>query len=219
MTELITLTDPRSPAAEAYRVLRTNIQFAASEKPIGTLLVAAAAADDGKSVAAANLAVTLAQSGHKTILVDADLRRPTQHTLWQVSNERGLLSLMQANASLSDLPVQKTTVEHLMVLTSGGLPANPADLVGSKRMSEVNTALKAQADYVIFDAPPILAAADAALLAVQVDAVLLIVRAGETRRDHAARAKEALERIHARVLGVALTNAPRDSSLNLYGKG
>ncbi|GAB4547563.1 MAG: CpsD/CapB family tyrosine-protein kinase [Anaerolineae bacterium] len=219
MTELITLTDPRSSTAEAYRVLRTNIQFAASEKPIGTLLVAAAAADDGKSVAAANLAVTLAQSGHTTLVVDADFRRPTQHTLWGVSNERGLLSLLQSNNSLNDLPLQKTTVEHLMVLTSGGVPANPADLVGSKRMGEVITALKAQADYVIFDAPPILAAADAALLAVQVDAVLMIVRAGETRRDHAARAKEALSRIHAHILGVALTNAPRDASLNLYGKG
>lgn len=218
MSDLITLKDPRSAAAEAFRVLRTNIQFSALDQAIHTLLITSAAADEGKSAAAANLAVTMAQGGSHVILVDADLRRPSQHIFWKLDNGHGLTTAILENTAASTLPLQNTSIDGLRVLTSGAQPPNPADLLVSKRMEALIAALKTQADYVIFDAPPTLAAADAPLLATKLDAVLLVLQAGSTRRDHAQRAKEALVRVNARIIGVALTNAPRDSSLSTYGK-
>jgi len=209
---LIMLTDPRSPAAEAYRTLRTNIMFQSIEKPIQTLLVASPMPDDGKSTTLANLAVTLAQSGHTTILVDADLRRPTQHTLWGLSNERGLTSIM-LDSSLRDAPpLQASGVDQLSILTSGPTPPNPADLLGSKQMEALIALLKTRAEYVLFDAPPVLAVTDAPLLASKLDGVLLVVKAGTTRRDQAERARDILQRIHVRIVGAVLNNAPRESS-------
>jgi capsular exopolysaccharide synthesis family protein len=203
---LITLTDPRSAAAEAFRTLRTNLMFSSVENPIHTLLVTSAANDDGKSTAIANLAVTFAQAGNKTILVDADLRQPKQHTIWGVPNT-GLTNMMIDDALLANPPFVNTPVENLQLLLAGDNPPNPADLLSSKRMSDVIGLLKARANYVLFDAPPVLAATDAALLGLKLDGVLLVVRAGQTRRDHTTRAREALERVHVRLLGAVLTNA------------
>lgn len=213
---LITLTDPRAAAAEAYRTLRTNILFAGVEKPIRTLLVTSPVPDDGKSTTLANLAVTLAQSGHSTILVDADLRRPAQHTLWGLPNDRGLTSLMLDSSLLANPPLQSTLVEHLHVLSSGPQPPNPADLLLSKAMDTVIEALRGRADYVLFDAPPVLAVTDALVLVGKVDGVLLVIKAGTTRRDQAEKARDALNRVNARIIGVALTNAPRDNNSKGY---
>jgi capsular exopolysaccharide synthesis family protein len=213
--ELVTLKDPSSVAAEAFRTLRTNIQFSGLQKPIKTLLVTSPAPDEGKSVTIANLAVTMAQSGHSTILVDADLRRPSQHTLWGLPNEKGLTTVM-LESKLRDLPLQATKVDNLSVLTSGPLPPNPADLISTRRMDEILKALTDKAEIVLFDAPPVLAVTDTALLGSKLDALLLVVKAGATRRDHAQRAKELLERASIRVIGVALTNAPRDTTMNSY---
>jgi capsular exopolysaccharide synthesis family protein len=215
MTMLVTLQQPTSPAAEAFRTLRTNILFAGLEKPIKTLMVSSPAPDEGKSVTVANLAVTMAQAGHSTILVDADLRRPSQHTLWNLGNDRGLTTMMLDSGN-NKPPVQSTSVENLSVLTSGPLPPNPADLLGGKRIEDVLKSLAKQAEYVLFDAPPILAVADAALLGSKLDGMLLVIKAGSTRRDHAQRAKEVLQRANIRIIGVALSNAPRDTSMNTY---
>lgn len=208
---LITLTDPRSAAAEAYRTLRTNLIFSSVERPISTLLVTSPAENADKSTVLANLAVTFAQSGNKTILVDSDLRQPTQHTIWQVDNTRGLTTMMLEDAAMSSPPLAQTEVENLQLLPSGELPPTPADVLGSQRMNEVISVLKARANYILFDGPPVLAATDAALLGSKLDGVLLVVRAGRTRRDQAARAKQALERVHVRIVGVALSHAPRGS--------
>jgi non-specific protein-tyrosine kinase len=216
LADLVTLKDPRSPAAEAFRVLRTNIQFSAIDEPIHTLVVTSPAQDESRSTTLANLAVTMAQSGHKTILVDADLRRPAQHTIWKLGNEKGLTSMMLDGDGLANPPLHEVGVENLWVLTSGPLPPNPADLLGARRMEEAITALKEKADYILFDAPPVLAVTDTALLASKLDALLLVVKAGATRRDHAKRAKEVLSRLHIRVIGVALSNAPRDAGLGAY---
>ena len=215
MAKLVTLQNPTSSAAEAYRELRTNILFSALDKPIKTLIVTSPAPDEGKSVTIANLAVTMAQAGHTTILVDADLRRPSQHTLWEIGNQTGLTSMM-LDATLDDPPLQGVNVENLAVLPSGPLPPNPADLFSTKRMDAVIAALSAKAEYVLFDAPPVLAVTDTAILASKLDALLLVIKAGATRRDHAQRAKELLERANIRVIGVALSNAPRDTSMNAY---
>jgi capsular exopolysaccharide synthesis family protein len=213
---LITLKDPRSPAAEAFRTLRTNIQFAALDKPIHTLIVTSPAPDEGKSVTIANLAVTMAQAGHTTILVDADLRRPSQHSIWHIDNEKGLTSMMLDETTKIKPPLQSVGVEKLSLLTSGPLPSNPADLISAKRMDDVIASLKAKADFVLFDAPPVLAVTDTPLLASKLDALLLVIKAGATRRDHAQRAKEVLERASIRIIGVALCNAPSDGSMNAY---
>lgn len=215
MAKLITLQDPNSAAAEAFRTLRTNIQFAALDKAIQTLIVTSPAPDEGKSSTVANLAVTMAQAGQKTILVDADLRRPSQHTIWNLPNDRGLTTIM-IDGALKSLPLHEVGIDNLSVLTSGPLPANPADLFSTKRLDDVLKALTGKSDYVLFDAPPVLAVTDTPLLASRLDALLLVIRAGATRRDHAQRAKEILARAGVRLLGVALSNAPRDSSMNAY---
>lgn len=209
-TRLVTLTEPRSAAAEAYRALRTNLIFSSVENPITTLLLTSPAQTDEKSLVLANLAVTLAQAGNKTILVDADLRRPAQHEIWGIPNERGLTTMMLEDGALANPPLVATDVPNLSLLPSGILPPIPADVLSSQRMSEIIGLLKARAHYVLFDAPPVLAATDASLLGVKLDGVALIVRVGHTRRDHVARAQEVLGRVHVRLLGAVMTDAPRE---------
>lgn len=213
---LITLADPRSPAAEAYRTLRTNLLFSTLDNPVHSLAMTSPAPGAGTSAAVANLAVTLAQAGHPTILVDCDLRQPGQHTLWDADQSRGLTTMMLEAGALAEPPLQQTAVEHLQLLTSGALPPNPADLLISRKMDEVIGVLKARAEYVLFDAPPVLAVSDAQVLGSKVDGIILVIRAGQSRRDHAMRAKDLLDQVHVRVLGSVLTNAPRDSAVGGY---
>jgi non-specific protein-tyrosine kinase len=217
MLNLITLTDPRSATAEAMRTLRTNLMFSSVEKPLQTLLITSTASEDGKSELIANLAVTFAQSGNKTILVDADLRKPQQHTLWNLPNQNGLSTMMLDDAQLANPPLVKIeAVDGLQVLPAGTPPPNPADLLSSQRMNDIIGLLKARAHYILFDAPPVLAATDAPVLGSKLDGILLVIRAGKTRRDHAAKARQALERVHVRILGTALTNAPKERTIATY---
>lgn len=217
MTNLITLTHPRSQAAEAFRTLRTNLTFSSLENPLTTLLVTSPSDDgdveSGKSITLANLAVTFAQGGKKTILVDCDLRRPAQHELWNVKNDRGLSEFIQEGG---DPVLQSVGVEGLSLLTSGGMPPAPADLISSSKMEKAIATLKSKADIVLFDAPPVIAVTDAALLASKLDGVLLVISAGHTKRDHSAQAKELLEKIKVRIVGTVLTNAPMDASVKSY---
>ena len=211
---LITLTNPRSPVSEAYRTLRTNLSFYSLDNPLRSLVVTSAAPEEGKSTTIANLAVTMAQSGRKTILVDCDLRRPSLHTLFNLENNAGFTNMMlDENAAA---PLQKTEVDNLWVLTSGPKPPNPADLLGSRQMDRVIETLAGQADLVLFDAPPVVAVTDAVVLGAKVDGVLLVVSAGKTRREHAEKAKQILEKANVRIIGVTLTNAPKDTSLSDY---
>lgn len=211
---LITLKDPRSPISEAYRTLRTNLSFYSLDDPIRSLVVTSAAGDEGKGDTVANLAVTMAQGDRKTLLVDCDLRRPSMHEMFDLQNEPGLTTYILG--SLDELPLQETGVDNLTLLASGPKPPNPADMLGSKRIDEIISSLVEQFDIVIFNTPPVLAVTDAAVLGVKVDGVLLVISAGKTRREHAERAKELLEKAHVRVIGAALTNADRDSSLGSY---
>ncbi len=203
-TELITLRDPRSPAAEAYRTLRTNLQFSSLDHPIHTLLITSSSPDEGKSTLLANLAVTLAQAEQRVIVVDCDLRRPTLHTVFGISNEHGLTSALLAETA--DLPLAATEVDGLLVLPSGPLPPRPADLIGSRRMDALIARLRSQADLILFDAPPVVSVTDAAVLATKVDGVVLAAKSGKTRRDRAREAVQLLQKVNAHVLGVVLTN-------------
>jgi capsular exopolysaccharide synthesis family protein len=212
--QLVALRDPRSPAAEAYRTLRTNIQFSSLDKPLRTILATSTAADEGKSTTIANLAVTMAQSEQRVILVDCDLRRPTVHTLFGVSNTLGLTSVMlQEDAPL---PLQPTEVPGLQLLPSGPLPPRPADILGSRRMEVLIERLLQQADMVLFDTPPVIAVTDAAVLATKVDGVLLVFRSGATKRDRARDARRLLEKVNANIVGVVMTDVKGERDRYTY---
>jgi capsular exopolysaccharide synthesis family protein len=213
---LITLTDPRNPVAEAFRTLRTNLEFSSLDHPVKTLVVTSPGDGEGKSTTLANLAVTAAQSEKTVCLIDCDLRRPSLHQLFGLSNEVGLTSMIRDDSLRDAPPLQATPVPGLRVLTSGPLPPNPSELLGSRRMEEIIASLSRQSDLILFDAPPITMVTDAAVLATKVDAVLLVVSAGHTRREHARRAKALLEKVNARLVGVVLNNVSFDAGLRGY---
>lgn len=212
---LIAIRDPRAPAAEAYRTLRTNIQFSSLDRPLHTLLVTSTSPDEGKSTTLANLAVTIAQAEQRVILVDCDLRRPTLHTLFGLSNEVGLTNMILSQEEAP--PLQETGVPGLSLLASGPLPPRPADILGSRRMEAVIAQLRSQADMVLFDTPPVIAVTDAAVLATKVDGTLLVFQAGKTSRERARQARQMLEKVKAHIVGVVLNNAEIEQGYDYYG--
>lgn len=214
---LITVAEPRSPVSEAYRQLRTNIQFYALDRSLQMVLVTSAGAEEGKSTTLANLAVTFAEAGRSVLMVDCDLRRPSLHKLFNVSNDQGLTTVMREEKTLGEA-ILPTDVKGLGLLTSGPLPPNPSELLGSQRMDRLIETLRGFAEIVLFDAPPTIAVTDAIVLSPKMDGVLLVVSAGKTKRDHALRAKRLLEKVNAKVLGVVLNNTKLDSNMyNYYG--
>jgi capsular exopolysaccharide synthesis family protein len=213
---LITVANPRSPISEAYRTLRTNLEFSSLDKAIRSMVVTSASPEEGKSTTLANLAVTIAQSGKKVILVDCDLRRPSLNQIFNARGAPGFTDMMRDDALMGKPPLQDTTVANLRLLASGTIPPNPSELLASRRMGEVIAALQQLADVVLFDAPPIVAVTDAAVLASKVDAVLLVVSAGKTKRDHAKKAKALLEKVNAHLIGTVLNNVKGEASLYQY---
>lgn len=213
---LITISHPRSPASEAFRTLRTNLEFSSLDKPLRSMVVTSAAPEEGKSTTLANLAVALAQAGKRVILVDCDLRRPSLHQLFNVRATPGFTDMMRDDTLMSKPPLQEVGVQNLWLLTSGTIPPNPAELVASRRMGEVIAALQKLADMVLFDAPPVVAVTDAALLSSKVDGVLLVISAGKTKRDHAKKAKALLDKVNAHLIGTVLTNVKGETALYQY---
>lgn len=213
---LVTLSAPRSPIAEAYRLLRTNFQFAAVDRPLHCIVVTSPGPGDGKSTTAANLAVVFAQGGKSVILVDADLRRPQQHRIFQRTASYGLSTALVDAATPVTGFLQPTDVPGLRLLTSGPIPPNPAELLGSQRMAQLMQVLNQEAEMVIMDSPPVLSVADAAILANAADGVVLVADAGRTRREMARRAKESLERAGANLLGMVLNRMTRQTSGYYY---
>jgi capsular exopolysaccharide synthesis family protein len=216
INNLISITQPRSAISEAYRTLRTNLDFASLDEDLRTIAVTSAGVGEGKSTTLANLAIVSAQAGRKVILVDADLRRPTLHQLFGLSNEAGLTTMILDESTLAAPPLQDTGVAGLSLLTSGPLPPNPAEMIASRRMAEVIAALAEQADQVFFDTPPVVAVTDAAILATKVDGVLLVLSAGKTRREGARTAIQHLEQINARLIGTVLTNVEMGATFTGY---
>ena len=205
---LAPLLYPRSSAAEAYRTLRTNIEFASVDAPIRTLLVTSAMPGEGKTITAANLAIVFAQAGRRVLLVDADLRKPGAHLAFNLPNESGLTTMLRSDdVGLASL-VQSTEVANLLVLTSGPLPPNPAELMGSQRMRAVVDQLKADTDLVIVDSPPLQAVTDAAILGSFLDGTLLVIDASRSHRRSVRAGREAIDRAGANLLGVVLNRIP-----------
>jgi non-specific protein-tyrosine kinase len=214
---LVTAREPRSLAAEAYRTLRTNIQFSSLDRDIRSLLVTSAGPNEGKSTVVANLGVSMAESGKRVLVVDCDLRRPGLHRLFNLAEGPGLTTLVLDEST--EPPIQATQVPSLGLLASGPLPPNPAELLASERMARVLSRLQELAEVLILDSPPIGAVSDAAILAARVDGALLVVDAGHTRTDTARQAKEQLERVGARILGVVLNNVKPDRAAYRYHRG
>jgi len=202
---------PKSPLAEAYRTLRTNLNFAEMDQAYRSILISSVNPQDGKSITAANLAVVLAQTGTKVILVDCDLRKPIQHKIFQVGNEKGITNCLAQNIEVEEV-VQEVEIENLNILTSGPIPPNPAEMLGSERAKALWLLLLEKYDYVIIDAPPILAVADASILAAQVDGVVMVINSGDTRIDLAREAKEQLQKASAHLIGVILNKVKMNSS-------
>ncbi len=201
--ELVAVEHPRSAVAEAYRTMRTNLSFAAVDGECRILLVTSVSPGEGKTTTAANLAVTLAQAGSRVLLVDCDLRRPNVHRIFGIDNGGGLTNVLAQGRPLQEL-LHEGPVSGLKILTSGPIPPNPAELLGSERTRQLWPQLLDDFDYVVIDSPPVLAVTDAALLASQVHGVILVIWAGMQRVDAAQEAKEQLLKANARILGVVL---------------
>jgi len=197
-------------------VLRTNLQFASVDRPLRTVLVTSTAPSEGKTLTAANLAAVFAQAGRRVIVVDADLHRPRQHRVFRLPNNTGLTNALLSEGSALEVLLQETPVPGLQVLTSGPLPPNPAELLGSARMRELLAQLTSLADIVVIDSPPTMAVSDTAILASEVDGVLLVLDAGKTRREMALHALTGLRQVQARVIGVVLNRMPSRSPGSYY---
>ncbi len=212
---LAMLAEPGSPSAEAYRALAANLQFASVDRQLQTIGITSAAAGEGKSTTVANLAIALAEGGRRVIVVDADLRRPALHTLFGVTNGEGLSSLLIDSGSAA-LPLVDTVAAGVKLLGSGPVPANPLEVLASKRLDQVLELASAQADFVLVDTAPAGVLADAAVVAPRLGGVLLVVSEGKTKRDLARRAREQLERVHANLLGVVLVDVKASDKLYRY---
>jgi protein-tyrosine kinase len=203
ISALIIQQHPHSAVNEAYRILRTNLSFASIDQKCRLLLVTSNAQNDGKSTISANLAIVLAQAGEKVLLVDCDLRKPNVQRIFNLDNQRGFTNALMLGCDPIEM-AQKGPVDGLTVLTSGTLPPNPSELLGSERVRSLWPQLLGRFDYVIIDSPPVLAVNDAVLLATQVEGVILVVCSGVDRVDIVNEAKEQLLKANARILGVVL---------------
>ncbi|MDO8670761.1 MAG: polysaccharide biosynthesis tyrosine autokinase [Dehalococcoidia bacterium] len=214
---LITLREPKSPATEGFRALRTSIQFSSPDKPLKSLLVTSSDPGDGKTTIMGNLAVCLAQAGLKVIAVDTDLRRPSVHKLFGMSNTVGLTSLLSGQVTdIADV-IKPTDEPNLSVVTSGPPPPNSSELLGSQRFQGIVSRLHEQADLLIFDSPPALMVTDAVLLSTKVDGVVIVVDTARTRMGSLKQAVESVRNVGGVVLGVVLNKiGPEDGRYYYY---
>lgn len=213
---LIAHNDLKNPATEAYRVIRTSIQFAQAGKELKTLAVTSCMPNEGKSMTDANLAVVLTQAGKSVLLIDCDMRNPTVHKNFNLSNKVGLSSCISMGTALSDA-VQKTSIEGLYALTGGVIPPNPSELLGSEQMKNVLQRAKEQYDYVLIDTPPVMPVTDALIVSRFVDGMILVIASAEVKVEMARDVKNQLVNAGANILGVVLNKVR--SEHHGYGYG
>lgn len=212
---LIAALNPKSSISEQYRTLRTNLQFSSIDNKLQSVLITSATPETGKSMTSANLAVVYAQAGVKTLLVDADLRKPTTHYTFRMNNIRGLSTVLIGEIALLDA-TQPSSIDNLDVLTSGPIPPNPAELLASNRMRDILEEAKEHYDMIIFDTPPALAVADSKILASITDGVLFVVRSGITKNEEAEKMYDMFKSANVRLLGVVLNDKSKTSSNDYY---
>lgn len=213
---LVTQNDPKNPAVEAYRVIRTGIQFAQAGKELQTIALTSCTPNEGKSTTIANLAVVLTQAGKSVLLIDCDMRNPTVHKNFNLSNKVGLSSCISMGTALSDA-VQKTSIEGLYALTGGVIPPNPSELLGSEQMKNVLQRAKEQYDYVLIDTPPVMPVTDALIVGRFVDGMILVIASAEVKVEMARDVKNQLVNAGANILGVVLNKVR--SEHHGYGYG
>lgn len=219
MSKLIVNENPKSPISEAYRTIRTNIQFTSIDDDIKIITVTSAMAGEGKTTTIANLATAFAQTGKSVVLVDADLRKPAVHKMFDLPNLRGLTNAVIHDQPITDL-VCDTNVENLKVLPAGPIPPNPSELLGSKSMKNLIANLSEAYDYVFIDAPPVAIVTDAAIIANMSHGVILVSVSGKTEIKNLQYAKKLLNNANANILGVVINKVPMDkkgfSKYNYY---
>lgn len=200
------IDDPRSPASEAYRILRTNVQFHCNQREARVITVTSPQPAEGKTTVAANLAITIAQTGRQVILVDADLRRPALHKLLDLPNNQGLFNLLSGSSEAPEEQLLHTPVDRLMLLPSGPVPTSPAELLENQRFNVILDYLRTISELVIIDTPPATVVTDAAIISSMSDGVLLVTSG--TRQKAAINATNALKQVNATIIGVILNQAP-----------
>ncbi|WP_306291532.1 CpsD/CapB family tyrosine-protein kinase [Paraliobacillus ryukyuensis] len=215
MRHLITKLNPRSPIAEQYRTIRTNLQFSAVDGDMKRLLVTSSGPSEGKSSTVANMAIVFAQQGKKVLLIDGDMRKPTVHYTFRLDNRRGLSSVL-VGESVLDESIDKSDVQDLDILTCGPIPPNPSELLGSKAMEKLLADAGDYYDVILFDTPPVLAVTDAQILANICDGAILVLRSKQTDYEAAQKARDLLQPAHAKLLGAVLNDLEMKKGQNYY---
>lgn len=217
-SRLVVFINPSSVVSEAYRTLRTNIQYSSVDLPIQLLMVTSAQAGEGKSTVISNLAVAYAMEGKRVLLIDADLRKPSLHRIFNQTNRQGLTSLLTGMSTLEEV-LKDSGVDNLSLITSGATPPNPAELLGSTRMKSLVDELKGSYDLILFDTPPVLSVTDSLIISSLCDGVLLVIHAGKVKKAYVRKAKEKLDFIQARIIGAVFNQVKRQdiAFMKYYG--
>lgn len=213
---LIDYNKPDLLIAERYRQIRTNLLYASIDYEIKSIMVTSSKPGDGKTTTAVNLAIVLAKQQKKVLLVDADLRNPSLHFTFNISNLNGLTNVLTKQSNL-DVAITPSGIPYLNILPSGELPHNPSELLGSKVMQSTIEKLREKFDYIVFDTPPVLLVADAQILANKCDGVVFVIDGDKTQKSHAIKAKILLETVQSRLLGV-IVNGVASEENEYYGR-
>ncbi|MBC1417550.1 CpsD/CapB family tyrosine-protein kinase [Listeria fleischmannii] len=214
--KLITYANPSSPIAEQFKTLRAGIHFSSADHKYKTILITSTEPESGKSTVSANLAVVYAQHGQKTLLIDADMRKPTGHLTFGIRSNIGLSNLLASSDLAAEEVCSQTAIENLDILTSGTLPPNPNELLASKKMGQILEELASCYDQIIIDTPPILASSDALVLTSYVNGVILVLRSDKTLKERAKIAVEQLRNTHVHIIGTVLNYVKSDSDNYYY---
>lgn len=212
---LVTKKMPRSLSAEAYRSLRTSIKFSSIDKPIKTIVITSSLIGEGKSTVVGNLAYSLNQDGSRVLVIDCDLRKPSIHENFLLSNEKGLVDVLVGKSDLKS--VTKKIEDSLFLITAGTIPTNPAEILGSKEMEDLIKELSINFDYIILDTPPILPVSDTLLLASKADATLIVVKARKTKEKVVKESYDQLVEAKANVIGTILNESDKSLDNKYYG--
>ncbi|MBO0477439.1 CpsD/CapB family tyrosine-protein kinase [Vagococcus sp. DIV0080] len=213
---LFTVVDPMSNISEQFRTIRTNILYSSLDSQTQSIIVTSAGPSEGKSTTSANLAIAFAQSGMKTILVDADLRRPTVHRSFDTENNKGLSSLLSIRRMSLGEVIQPSDVRNLDLITSSPISPNPSELLASSRMRKVLHILKQEYDFIIFDVPPVGTVTDAQLIASQVDGAVFVVREEQTEKAGLERAAKLIEQVDSKILGTVYMGELTEQNYGYY---
>ena len=208
---------PKSIAAEAYRTLRTNIQYSSFDKEYKTIVVTSSEPGEGKSTTSGNLALAISQAESKVLLIDCDLRKPSLHKLFRISNNYGLSDLLLHKKTMEEVAVKYN--EGLTVVPAGKIPPNPSEMLGSKAMGTFLDEMKKHFDYIIMDTPPIGAVTDSQVLSTKVDGTILVVKAGQTKKDVVMNSINAIKKVNGNIIGTVLNGVEQSKNKYYYYYG